>query len=71
MTSSSASRSGPPIGRYGGTLKALTAAELGEIALRGLLDRTGLDPAAFDDVILGHCYPNSEGLAAVFERVEG
>ena len=28
-----------PIGRYSGTLKALTAAELGEIALRGLLDR--------------------------------
>jgi acetyl-CoA C-acetyltransferase len=52
-----------PIGRYGGTLKALTAAELGEIALRGLLDRTGLDPAAVDDVILGHCYPSSEAPA--------
>jgi acetyl-CoA C-acetyltransferase len=52
-----------PIGRYGGSLKALTAAELGEIALRGLLDRTGLDPAAVDDVILGHCYPNSEAPA--------
>jgi acetyl-CoA C-acetyltransferase len=52
-----------PVGRYGGTLKALTAAELGEIALRGLLDRTGLDPAAVDDVILGHCYPNSEAPA--------
>jgi acetyl-CoA C-acetyltransferase len=52
-----------PIGRYGGTLKSLTAAELGEIALRGLLDRTGLDPAAVDDVILGHCYPSSEAPA--------
>ena len=52
-----------PIGRYGGSLKALTAAELGETALRGLLDRTGLDPAAVDDVILGHCYPNSEAPA--------
>ena len=52
-----------PIGRYGGALKPLTAAELGEIALRGLLDRTGLDPAAVDDVILGHCYPNSEAPA--------
>jgi len=52
-----------PIGRYGGSLKALTAAELGELALRGLLDRTGLDPAAVDDVILGHCYPNSEAPA--------
>jgi acetyl-CoA C-acetyltransferase len=52
-----------PIGRYGGALKSLTAAELGEIALRGLLDRTGLDPAAVDDVILGHCYPSSEAPA--------
>jgi acetyl-CoA C-acetyltransferase len=52
-----------PIGRYGGALKLLTAAELGEIALRGLLDRTGLDPAAVDDVILGHCYPTSEAPA--------
>jgi len=52
-----------PIGRYGGTLKVLTAAELGETALRGLLERTGLDPAAVDDVVLGHCYPNSEAPA--------
>jgi acetyl-CoA C-acetyltransferase len=52
-----------PIGRYGGSLKPLTAAELGEVALRALLDRTGLDPAAVDDVILGHCYPTSEAPA--------
>ena len=52
-----------PIGRYGGAFKALSAAELGEIALRGLLRRTGLDPADVDDVVLGHCYPNSEAPA--------
>ena len=52
-----------PIGRYGGSLKPLTAADLGEVALRGLLERTGLDPADVDDVILGHCYPNSEAPA--------
>ena len=52
-----------PIGRYGGALKALSAAELGERALRGLLVRTGLDPEAVDDVVLGHCYPNSEAPA--------
>jgi acetyl-CoA C-acetyltransferase len=52
-----------PIGRYGGALKALSAAELAEAALRGLLRRTGLDPAGIDDVILGHCYPNSEAPA--------
>ena len=52
-----------PIGRYGGSLQPLSAAELGEIALRGLLERTGLDPAAVDNVVLGHCYPNSEAPA--------
>ena len=52
-----------PIGRYGGALKPLGAAELGEIALRGLLERTGLDVAAIDDVVLGHCYPSSEAPA--------
>jgi acetyl-CoA C-acetyltransferase len=52
-----------PIGRYGGSLRALSAAELGEVALRGLLERTGLDPAAVDDVILGNCYPTSEAPA--------
>jgi acetyl-CoA C-acetyltransferase len=52
-----------PIGRYGGSLKPLSAADLGEVVLRGLLDRTGLDPEAVDDVILGNCYPNSEAPA--------
>lgn len=52
-----------PIGGYGGSLRTLTAAELGAQALRGLLDRTGLDPAAIEDVILGHANGNSEAPA--------
>ncbi|MFC4000087.1 acetyl-CoA C-acetyltransferase [Prauserella oleivorans] len=52
-----------PIGRFGGSLKPLGAAELGEIALRGLLERTGIAPEAIDEVILGHCYPNSDAPA--------
>lgn len=52
-----------PIGRYGGMFKSLTAVDLGVTALKGLLDRTGIDPAAVQDVILGHCYPNSEAPA--------
>jgi acetyl-CoA C-acetyltransferase len=51
------------IGGYGGVLKSLTAAELGVIALTGLLGRTGIDPAAIDDVILGHCYPTTDAPA--------
>lgn len=52
-----------PIGRYGGALRPLSAAELAEIALRALLERTGLAPAEVDDVVLGNCYPSSEAPA--------
>jgi len=52
-----------PIGRYGGMFKSLTAVELGVTALKGLLDRTGIASDAVDDVVLGHCYPNSEAPA--------
>jgi acetyl-CoA C-acetyltransferase len=52
-----------PIGRYGGMFKSLSAVDLGVTALKGLLERTGLGPEAVQDVILGHCYPNSEAPA--------
>ena len=52
-----------PIGRYGGALRSLSAARLGEIALRALIERTGLDPEAVDDVVLGNVYPTSEAPA--------
>lgn len=52
-----------PIGRFGGAFRPLGAADLGEIALRGLLERTGIAPDEIDDVVLGHCYPNSEAPA--------
>jgi acetyl-CoA C-acetyltransferase len=52
-----------PIGRYGGMFGSLTAVDLGVAALKGLVGRTGLAPDAVQDVILGHCYPNSEAPA--------
>lgn len=52
-----------PIGRYGGMFKALSAVDLGVTALKGLLERTGLAADAVHDVILGHCYPNSDAPA--------
>ena len=52
-----------PIGRYGGMFKTLTAVDLGVAALKGLLERTGIPSDAVQDVILGHCYPNSEAPA--------
>ncbi|MCV7411904.1 acetyl-CoA acetyltransferase [Mycobacterium florentinum] len=52
-----------PIGRYGGMFSSRSAVDLGVTALKGLLDRTGLAPDAVQDVILGHCYPNSDAPA--------
>lgn len=43
-----------PIGRFGGALASLTAADLGTVAGRACLDRARLDPAAVDQVIFGH-----------------
>jgi acetyl-CoA C-acetyltransferase len=45
-----------PIGRYGGMFKSLTAVDLGVAALKGLLERTGIEPGVVQDVILGHCW---------------
>ncbi|MHA4853816.1 acetyl-CoA C-acetyltransferase [Rhodococcus sp. MSC1_016] len=52
-----------PIGRYGGMFQSLTAVDLGVAALKGLLERTGVEPSDIEDVILGHCNANSEAPA--------
>ncbi len=41
------------IGAFQGALSAIPAAELGATVIRALLEKTGLDPAAVDEVILG------------------
>jgi acetyl-CoA C-acetyltransferase len=43
-----------PIGKFGGVLAPLTAADLGTAAAKGALERAGLDPARVDQVIFGH-----------------
>jgi acetyl-CoA C-acetyltransferase len=43
-----------PIGKFGGSLASLTPAELGEVAARAALERSGLPPAAVDETIFGH-----------------
>lgn len=43
-----------PIGRFGGTLKDLTAMDLGGIAIRAALERAAVAPEAVDYVIMGH-----------------
>ncbi|MEV0052736.1 acetyl-CoA C-acetyltransferase [Saccharopolyspora shandongensis] len=44
-----------PVGRRGGALAGMHSADLGAHAIRALVDRTGVDPGAVDDVIFGCC----------------
>ena len=41
------------VGKFGGTLSKIPAAELGAHVIRGLLAKTGIDPATISEVILG------------------
>jgi acetyl-CoA C-acetyltransferase len=43
-----------PIGKFGGAFASLTAAELGGVAARAAIERSGLPPAAVDETIIGH-----------------
>ncbi|HLG66844.1 MAG TPA: acetyl-CoA C-acetyltransferase [Acidimicrobiales bacterium] len=52
-----------PVGRFGGVLRDVPAAELASTVVRALLARTGVPPEAVDDVLLGQCYPNGEAPA--------
>jgi acetyl-CoA C-acetyltransferase len=42
-----------PIGSHGGAFRTLTAQHLAALVLREVIDRVGIDPKLFDDVILG------------------
>lgn len=44
-----------PVGKRGGALASVHSADLGAHTLAALMRRTGVDPAAVDDVILGCC----------------
>ena len=42
-----------PIGRYGGALASVRPDDLAAAAIRAVVDRSGIDPALIEDVILG------------------
>ncbi|MDP3968139.1 MAG: acetyl-CoA C-acetyltransferase [Nocardioides sp.] len=44
-----------PVGKRGGSLADVHSADLGAHVLRALVDRTGVDPSAVDDVVMGCC----------------
>jgi len=52
-----------PIGRFGGALRDVPAAQLAATALRAVIERTGLRPGDVDEVLLGQCYATAEAPA--------
>ncbi|MDA3628865.1 acetyl-CoA C-acetyltransferase [Saccharopolyspora oryzae] len=52
-----------PIGRFGGVFKTVPAVDLASTVIKALVERTGLDGSAIDEVILGQGYPTSDAPA--------
>ena len=44
-----------PVGKRGGSLASVHSADLGAHVLRALVERTGIDPGAVEDVVMGCC----------------
>lgn len=49
-----------PMGTLGGSLKDRTAQQLGEVAVRALIARTRIDPAAIGEIVFGCCGQSSD-----------
>jgi len=43
-----------PIGEFGGSLKDISAPQLGAMVIKKLVNRNNLDPAQVDEVIMGN-----------------
>ncbi len=48
------------VGKFGGTLKPLNADDLATAVIKGVADRSGIDPSDVDEVIMGHCRQTSD-----------
>lgn len=51
------------VGGFGGTLRTVPAHVLGSTVVRAVLERTGLDPAVVDELVLGQSYPTMDAPA--------
>lgn len=52
-----------PIGSLSGSLSSLSAAQLGSIAIKGVLEDSKIDPSAVDEVIFGNVLTAGQGQA--------
>ncbi|WP_373495671.1 acetyl-CoA C-acyltransferase [Aquiflexum sp.] len=52
-----------PLGSFGGKLSGLTAVELGSIAIKGALEKAGVDPKEVEEVLMGNVISANLGQA--------
>ena len=52
-----------PVGKFGGSLRNVSAAELGSIVIKEIINRNSIDGELIDEVILGNGYPSGEAPA--------
>ena len=52
-----------PVGRFQGTLVPLSASDLGGVAVRAAVDRSGVDPTSIDEVLMGNVVLAGQGQA--------
>ncbi len=50
-----------PVGRFGGSLRDIPAADLGAIAIKEAVKRAGINPDQVDEVIFGHVLTTAQG----------
>lgn len=49
-----------PIGTFGGVLKDVSARKLAETAIRGVIEKSGVEPGLIQEVILGNCIQRTD-----------
>jgi acetyl-CoA C-acetyltransferase len=60
-----------PMGGLQGDLKSLTAPQLGSAAIRGAVERAGIDPASVEQVLFGCVLPAGQGQAPARQAALG
>ena len=60
-----------PIGRFLGSLSSVPAPELGAVAVRAAVERSGVDPGAVEDVIIGNVVQAGVGQAPARQAALG
>ena len=58
-----------PVGKFGGTLAKIAASELGAHVIKGLMQKTGIDPKLINEVILGQVLTAAVGQNAARQAV--